>query len=169
MAGGAKWSTGKIVLVAFLAVALLGALCCGAFLWMGKDVIRSTVGLVKRSADFQAALQDEVGAGGRARFVVTSPGSWTLVVGVDDEVPEEGFPRVEEAAWRAFARAFPDDAPPVRFVTVGRSTPGEGEVSLSGSRAVEVEELVERTGVEAPPASEALSTEGVRPEFGVDW
>jgi hypothetical protein len=153
------WSAGKIVLVSVLVLTGLGALCCGGAFLLFKDEVTSIFRFSGGVVRLQQAVQAEVAHDAKVSLVPSDEPGVDLALGVSEELSEERAEELQDQYWRIYARAFANGGFRVRRLGVGRLG-GEGRgrtVDLGTVRWVSVDELVERTGVAAPPVDEKLS------------
>ena len=153
---GGGWTAGRIILVSLGVLVGLGILCCGgAWLFMG-DQIKGGIQMATGIASLQKRVQAEVDPGAVITMVNADEGGMDLVVGVpeDWELPPERVTELQDQAWRIYAESFETSVMPIRNVGVGRNQGGQA-VSYRAN-LVSVEEVAARTGVPAPPVSDAF-------------
>ena len=163
MAEGAKWTPGKIFLLVAGILAGLAVICCGAGWLIMGDKIMGGVAFGQNTAKYAQRLQTDFGS--ESVFELKQNGNeWVLAIAVKDELTPERVTEVQDGAWRALSECYGTDGFfPLTAVAVGNpgpgSKPGHGVVVNYAENSVPIDELVKRTGVNAPPLVNFLPSE----------
>lgn len=156
MSEGGKWTPGKIFLLILGIVAGLGVLCCGAGWLLWGDKIKAGVSFGQNATVYVQRLQKDYGEKAIFGIEKNDRQEMVLTIGVEGELTPERVTEVQDGAWKALGDVFGTDGfLPVRQLAVGRPLEHEGggksgAVVEWGKNVVDVETLVQRTGVPAP-------------------
>ena len=169
------WTAGKIILAVVGGCFLLTALCCTGTYLTNKDEFDEVFSIAgdamvmgKEFAEgaqrWEDGFTEEFGP--NARWRVDSDGSdgLALAVGVEGGPDPADLEELQNKAWARWAKSFPEAAMPITGVGIGTAgeldlgaeTEGtnQGEVHDWWGSVVDVDTLVERTGIAAPKTSE---------------
>ena len=164
MAEGSKWTPGKIFLLIAGILGGLALICCGGFWLMFGDKVMAGIAFGKNTARFTQKLQSDFGTDSVFEFKQNDKAEWILAIAVKDELTPERVTKLQDSAWRAVGECYGQDGFfPVKHVAIGRpgpgSKPGHGVVVDYSANSVDVDELVKRTNVPAPPLVKFLPEE----------
>jgi hypothetical protein len=151
------WSAGKIILM--IAGILIGlvVLCCVAGYFVAGDQIKAGMKFGMDMAAFQKKIETDLGEG-----AVAVPQNDMLMIGLKENPSPERVVEVQDLAWKSFANHFRENGfIPVNTVAVGTVVKSGGNARVKNweKNIVTVDELIQRTGVPAPPLVKFLPPE----------
>ncbi len=158
-----KWTPGKVILVVFLVLVVLGVLCCGGGYLLVGDKIRAVMHATADFAAFRTDCATALGPGAAVSVGKDDRRRVGLLVGVPGDLTADRVRELQDKTWKVYADAFRQrgSAVPVAFVAVGKpvagESPGHEDVVEWGKNLIAVEELVQRTGVAAPPRNAEIT------------
>lgn len=186
MANGEGSKTAKIVLGIVGGVLLLCILCCvGGYMLVpqeAKGLFGKTVTMARQMTTgvqaFDAGFREEMAPATRWQLGGGGQEAVLLVgVGAETELDDATAADLQDRAWQRYAKAFAEGGMPLTGIGVGRAGAGtagpqsaQGHVTEWTKHVVDVDTLVERTGVPAPPEIEFFESveELSRGQDGVD-
>jgi hypothetical protein len=155
MAEGSKWTPGKIFLLIVGILGGLALLCCGGlYLLIGEEVIAG-IKFGQDSIAFVERLEKDLGAGTTFDIAGEDQSDMAVAIGITGELTPERIAEAQEKGWKALAESYGKNGFfPIKRLGVGTTRGGrKGKGSVSGwtAHVVSVDEIVQRTGVPAPP------------------
>jgi hypothetical protein len=164
-----SWTAGKIVLAIAGGLFLLTTICCVGGYVANKDEIDEGLSFVGEGIafgqqfaagieKFESEFPERFGDDWVWRMDSAGNDEVILLIGVPDGIGDRDVAALQDSAWELWTSSFPEGAMPV--VSVGIGTAGEkggdtehqGKVHDWRDNTIDVPDLVERTGLEAPPS-----------------
>jgi hypothetical protein len=170
---GGGWSAGKIILAIAGGCFLLTTLCCTGTYFAKQDEINEAFSFMGETYSFgvqfaegvgrfEAGFAEEFGEDGRWRIDSAGEDRMVLAIGLEGGAGEADIEALQDKAWALWVESFPQGGMPI--VAVGIGSAGELALGEGGAHqgtvhdwlgnTADVEALVERTGIAAPPPSE---------------
>lgn len=153
--GGGGGGAGKIILIVVGVLLLIGLVCCGAGYFF---VLKPGVDIGMGAASFQEAVSAKYGDIRMQQLPRNGQQDIVFAVGFPEgqDLSPEAVVALQDDLWTMYTQSFSDSGFPfcrAFAVGIGRGDQPPGWVEGWQEHVVEVTELVQRTGIPAPPPS----------------
>lgn len=165
-----SWSAGKVVLAIVGGCFLLTAVCCGGTYFANKDEFDEGFAFIGEGIafgqqfaagleKFEAGFPETFGDDWVWRVDTAGNDEMALLIGVPGGIGDHDVAELQNSAWTLWVESFPENAMPVVVIGIGTAgerggdTEHQGKVHEWRENSIDVPDLVERTGIEAPPVA----------------